>query len=206
MSGHCWQYAYQVHYVWFNWNLDNDKFIELLYIIIISFAQFYSYVLKIQKLTLSFIKFFISPQVQIRFNRPNLNLWHPGEITWWKFISSNEVNSWILTFTSSKIYSIGEMDFMLLKTLITGEGCNLKTKILRSDNFWLEVQSSWFIWSAYKRTYGRRVDILQFFFQNIQKLHFKRFIFCISEKIFAYILSYCCDAPSIKFYHFQSIF
>ena len=148
MSGHCWQYAYQVHYVWFNWNLDNDKFIELLYIIIISFAQFYSYVLKIQKLTLSFIKFFISPQVQIRFNRPNLNLWHPGEITWWKFISSNEVNSWILTFTSSKIYSIGEMDFMLLKTLITGEGCNLKTKILHSDHFWLEVQSSRFIWSA----------------------------------------------------------
>ena len=32
MSGHCWQYAYQVHYVWFNINGDNDKFIELVYI------------------------------------------------------------------------------------------------------------------------------------------------------------------------------
>ena len=28
------------------------------------------------------------------------------------------------------------------------KGCNLKTKILHSDNFWLEVQSSWFIWSV----------------------------------------------------------
>ena len=42
MSGHCWQYAYQVHYVWFKLyyiNGDNDKFIELAYIAITSTVQ-----------------------------------------------------------------------------------------------------------------------------------------------------------------------
>ena len=40
MSGHCWQYAYQVHYVWFNINGDNDKFIELVYFSITSDDHF----------------------------------------------------------------------------------------------------------------------------------------------------------------------